>query len=777
MADQARHLYEFGPFRLDAREGRLWRDGEVVSLTQKAFEVLLLLVSHSGRVVEKEEFINRIWPDTYVEEGILTVYVSVLRKALGDDRNGHKYIETVPKRGYRFVMSVREVPLEVAAPQSATTQAGVKEELSSQREAEGVGGVNGTPLPVSGAGVSGRSEAARATYEIEASPPDSPGGELARRTKRHRTKAALAVVALGLLTTFGLYKLGARNRSASPLQKMRIVRLTMNGRATAPALSPDGKYLAYALDEAGRQGIWLRHIATGSDALIVPPAEGVHHTLFLAAYAKLIFSPDGHYIYYSKVESKHAGVGAIYQVPVLGGAPRKIIEGVLAFLGGDPVAFALSPDGQRLAFARYDFTKGETTLTVANTDGSGEQRLTTHQAPEYLYSPAWSPDGKVIAGVLQGTDERGRYTNIVGVAAEGGAEKVITSQRWYVAGQIGWLADGRGLAAIVMEQVTSPLQIWHVSYPRGEVRKITNDLHRYRGVSLTADSRTLATVQEEMISRIWIIPGADAGRARQATSNKDDGRWGVAWTPDGEILYTSSAGGGLNLWAVNPATGQTRQLTTDGAMNQQPAASPDGRYVVFISGRAGSGVRNVWRMDADGGNFTRLTRGKSEWRPSCSPDGKWVVYHSLDAGGRFSLWKVPLEGGDPVRLTDQTTYNADVSPDGKMIACAYAAKPDTPHKLAVFSFDGGQPLRVFDLLPTAVDLFRWTPDSLALTYIDTLNGVSNIWKQPLSGGPPQQLTGFKSDQILSFDWTRDGKQLAIARGSFDSDIVLISDFW
>jgi eukaryotic-like serine/threonine-protein kinase len=757
MGRPAKQLYEFGPFRLDAGERLLLREGKPARLTIRAFDLLLVLVENNGHVVEKEELMKAVWPDSVVEEANLTVQISALRKVLGEGgSDGNKYIETIPKRGYRFVMNVSEVLLEAANPQHTTTQTGVNGELSGKAEGE---------------------QRAQ-TNETEVSPLESPGAPLVSRTKRGRVKTALAVAAISVVAAaFGLYKLAGRNRSATSLQKMKMTRLTMNGRATAPALSPDGKYLAYALNEGGGQGIWLRHIATASDTLIVPPAGGVHHTLFLAAYAKLTFSPDGHYIYYSKVESKQAGTGAIYRVPVLGGAPRKIIEGVLTYLGGGSIGFALSPDGRRLAFMRYDFTKGETTLTVADTGGSGEQQLTRHKAPEYLYSPAWSPDGKVIAGVLQGADERGRYTNIVGVAAEGGAERLITSQRWYVAGQIGWLADGSGLVALVMEQVTSPVQFWHVSYPRGEVRKITNDLHSYRGVSLTADSRTLVTVQEELVSRIWIIPGAEADRARQVTSNKDDGRWGVAWTPDGQVLYTSSAGGGLNLWAVDPVRGDTRQLTTDGAMNQQPTASPGGRYVIFISARAGTGVRNVWRMDADGGNPTRLTGGKSEWRPTCSPDGKWVVYHSLNAEGRFSLWKVSLDGGDPIRLTEQTTYNAAVSRDGKMIACAYAAEPDTPHKLAVFSFDGGQPLKVFDLPPTAVDLFRWTPDGLALTYIDTLNGVSNIWSQPLNGGPPKRLTDFKADQILSFDWSRDGQQLAIARGSYDSDVVLISDFW
>jgi Tol biopolymer transport system component/DNA-binding winged helix-turn-helix (wHTH) protein len=757
MSEQAKCLYEFGPFRLDTGERVLLRAGQPVRLTARAYDLLLALVEKHGHVVEKEELMRRVWSDSIVEEANLTVQISALRKALGEDSQGsNKYIETIPKRGYRFVMSVRKLPPEVELPSTANHIEAA--ELRGQKETGGADQINATTLP-------GGEELAIRQGQ-------------AGQTNRRKMRVVTAVVVIGLLTAaFGFYELIERNKLPDPHQKMKITRVTMNGKATVPALSPDGEYLAYALDQGGRQGIWLRHVPTGSDKQIIPPAEGAHQTLFLAAYAKLIFSPDGHYIYYSKVESKQAGTGAIYQVPVLGGAPRKVIDRVLGFLGGTPISFAVSPDGQRLAFVRYDFTKGETTLIVANTDGGGERVLSKHTAPAYLYSPAWSPDGQVIAGVLQGTDERGRCINIVGVAAERGTEKLITSQRWYVADQIGWLADGSGLVVTVMDTASSPLQIRYVSYPGSEVSKITNDLDSYRGVSLTADARTLVTVQEQSITRLWLIPNAAASRAKQITENKDDGRWGVAWTPAGEIIYSSSFRDGLNLWAVDPATGHTRQLTIDGAMNQQPAVSPDGQYIIFVSARAGSGVRNLWRMKPDGSDLVRLTYGKSEWHPSCSPDGRWVVYHSLDAAGRFSLWKVSIDGGTPLRLTTQTTYHAAVSPDGKMIACVYAAGADVPHKLAVFSSEGGQPVKLFDLSPTVGDYFRWIAEGTAVTYIDTINGVSNIWRQSLTGGPSQQLTNFQADQIISFDWSRNGKQLVVARGSFDSDVVLLKNFW
>src|SRR5215813_7981994 len=109
------HLYEFGPFRLDTEEGQLLHDGEPVPLTHKAFEMLRVLVENNGHVVAKDDFLNKIWPETFIEEGILTVNIANLRKVLGDDRSTNRYIETVPRRGYRFIASVREVQVESVA--------------------------------------------------------------------------------------------------------------------------------------------------------------------------------------------------------------------------------------------------------------------------------------------------------------------------------------------------------------------------------------------------------------------------------------------------------------------------------------------------------------------------------------------------------------------------------------------------------------------------------------------------------------------------------------
>jgi Tol biopolymer transport system component len=351
-------------------------------------------------------------------------------------------------------------------------------------------------------------------------------------------------------------------------------------------------------------------------------------------------------------------------------------------------------------------------------------------------------------------------------------------------GQIAWVAVGQGVILGASEQGTGSFdaqQIWYLSYPEGEAHRITNDLNNYTGMSLTADSNRLVTVQSETSSKIWLAPNGDANRATPTTSGmgKIDGRDGLAWTPDGKIVYASNASGNLDLWMMNGDGTNQRQFTENSRINNHPTVSPDGRYTIFASDRAGT--PNIWRTEIDGSNPKQLTSGSGEDNPQCSPDGKWVVYTLLGAG-KPTLWRVSIDGGAPQQLTDKYTAAASFSADGKSLACIYREEqPNAPLKLAVFPFEGGEPSRVFDAPILAHEVShvpppRWTADGRALTYVVTSGGVSNIWIQPINGDAPRQLTNFKADRIFSFEWSRDGKQLLVARGMVASDVVLISNF-
>lgn len=590
---------------------------------------------------------------------------------------------------------------------------------------------------------------------------------LASEIKKHKRGAILILAALIPVlagTVIGLKYISWNRKTSEPFSRIKLTRLTNTGKGRWASISPDGKYVVHIVGDPGRMSVWLRHIATGSEKEIAPSLGGV-------TYCCPVFSLDGNYVYYFRPQSNVPSVG--YQVPVLGGDPKKIIEDV----DSQPT---FSPDGKRLAFIRGHPDEGSVDLIAANVDATGEQKISTYDLSYFFVTgvplnAAWSPDGENIVLGVPATDTSGLYRRMIAVRVKDGKTTEIGSQRWYALGQFAWFRDGSGLIFTGSDQPSgSPVQIWYISYPAGQTHKLTNDLNDYRVVSLTADSSALVTVPLDRLSTVWLAPNGDSSRAVQITSNKYDGLDGVAFVPDGRVVYTARTGGGrANLWIANADGTDQRQLTADDHPNFMPAVTPDGRYVVFVSNRAGT--QNIWRVDIDGANPTQLTRGQADAGPNLSPDSQWVAYASNDNGTQ-TLWKVPINGGNPVRLTDFTSATPIISPDGKQIACSYLdfkAKP-TRQLVAIIPFEGGQPIKTFDIVMRPLRL-RWTPDGKALIYNQTRAGVSNLWRQPIEGGAPVQLTDFKSDQIYFFDWTRDGNQLCLARGSSTSDVVLISD--
>jgi Tol biopolymer transport system component len=522
------------------------------------------------------------------------------------------------------------------------------------------------------------------------------------------------------------------------------------------AISPDGKEVVYSVVEAGQQSLWLRQVDTGSEIQIVPPDK--------VDYTGLTFARNGAFIYYVRREQN---AGQLYQASKLGGAARRL-------LGHVDSPITLAPDGQRLAFVRR--SAGEYRLMIANADGSDEHPLAVRKHPDVfrLNGSAWSPDGKVIAcGVerLTGT----ALQTVVGVRLADGKEEPLTTHRWENVGQVAWLADGSGLLVAATEAQGSLTQVWSLAWPSGETRRITHDLSAYANLSLSADAATLATVRRDQFVYIRVMPATDASRAVQITTGvqRDDGLRGLAWTPDGRIVYRSSAGGNFNIWIMTADGTQNQQLSADAHQNLDPTVAPDGSTIAWTSGSAG--IRNIWRMNLDGSNRQQLTRGAGEWFPQFTPDGKWLIYQALAAGEQDRLlWKMPLDGGAAVQLTNRPSYAPVISPDGKWIACNYRPGAGAPLQIAVIAVEGGPPLHIFEL-PGAQDRpLRWTPDGRALAYIVTRDGVSNLWRQPLAGGAPQPLTQFPAQEIFNFAWARDGQRLALSRGVTHSDVVLLS---
>jgi eukaryotic-like serine/threonine-protein kinase len=618
-------------------------------------------------------------------------------------------------------------------------------------------------------------------------PPQKNGGQARRATTQmpaaHRTttmpwslfsasagRRVISMVGLLVVAALGFlgYQLLRKGPSAtSPLQRITFTKLTTNGNAAFAAISRDGKYVAYVMNEGGQQSLWLRQAAVESNVRLLPARPG--------NYLGIAFSPDGNYIYYGYVAAG-SNQSELYKVPVLamGAAPMRI-----DFYNGPE---ALSHDGKKIAFFRYDEANHEDRLIVANADHSTEQVMATRKWParfgwNWDARPGWSSDDQSLSSVLVNPAETNFYLQIYEISLRDRSDHTITltGQKFELLDGVTLLDDASGVMATAKAQGASFFQLWQVLRD-GTARQLTRDLSDYLGMSLSADAKSVVIVQRQVLSNIWAAPKSDPTHPTAVTSGA--GRYfDIGWTPDGKILYASDASGSANIYEMDLETMTSRALT-DVGRNYAPAVSPDGRFIAFHSNR--SGMFQVWRADRDGSNPKQISTDtvESNW-PQFSADGKWVVYQHFDEQTHASIWKLPIEGGTPVKLTDQFGIRPVVSPDGNWIAFwVRAYQSDSPWRLAIISFNGPGAAKLFDVAPTVQIswdvLIRWNADSKSVSYVDHRGGVDNIWSQPLNGSLAKQVTDFKDSRIFSFDWSRDSRLLA-SRGVQTNDVVLISE--
>jgi Tol biopolymer transport system component len=476
--------------------------------------------------------------------------------------------------------------------------------------------------------------------------------------------------------------------------------------------------------------------------------------------------PDGGYVYFVCKENLNPS-GDLYQVPFVGGTPRKVLAGI----GGPP---AFSPDGQRVAFVR-DTLNVEDSLMTASVDGSGERELASYKRPDGIEGDrvAWSPDGKALA-FAHGSGSPQRVVATIG--PQGGSAQPVPGAHFDIITNLDWLPGSRDLVVAAFD--SGHFQLYEVSLEGGEPRQITHDLSRYPLVRASADGKTLLVIQQQVFSAIQVVAPGKESEARQVSvgNQNRDGDNGSAWAPDGKIVYTSVHNGRYELWKMGADGSAPQRLTNNGAQlaAMSPAISLRGGFIAFS--QFNPDERNIWRMDMDGSNLKKLTEGKVTSLPAISPDDRWVVFDQFQ-GDKAVLAKVPSEGGNASQLTDYLSIGPTISPDGKWIACMYSPSQNQPFGLAILPFAGGQPTKVFPKpshLATFL-FFHWTPDGRAIPFINSVNGVDNIWEQPVAGGPPQAVTHFTSDRIYGYGWSSDGR-LALSRGGDLTDALLIKNF-
>ncbi len=732
MENLNQQVYQFDDFQLDVCERQLFREGQAIPLPPKVFDTLLVLIENRGRLLTKDFLMTQIWPESFVEESCLTQYIFQLRKVLGEDSHGIGYIETVPKRGYRFHAHIENKAEENPPP------ALIAPEVSAPN--------------VQLNSLFAMSSLVPRTNYTKPSP-------LSFSVGKYGAVFLSAFVLIGAVSFF--QKLLVKPVPAAI--RASITKLTTNGKSLNPALSPDGKYVAFVQDESGKQSIWIKQVTTAGNMQIVPDAE--------IEYQGVTFSPDGNYLYYVAYP-KPANVAALYKVAVLGGTPTKILDDI-----DSSVAF--SADGQQIAFVRHYPDEMQTAIVIANPEGKNERVLAITTMPNTYSSDglSWSPDGKLIATAVSGADVRGNYMTVVGIVVSNGQQIPLTQQNWSKVGQIAWRKDNDGFLAVA-RQKDSPVfadQVWLMPYPIGEARRVTNDLGNYNGISLSANADKLVTTQSTKVSNLWVIDNKNPNLTNKIASVGVDHyseRLGLEWLTNKSLIFGSRASGNPDLWLINSDGSNQRQLTAGSSAEAQPTVSIDGKFIAYISNL--NGDFNIWQMNANGTNQTKITNGNQVHSPNYSADGKWIIY-SAEQNGVPVIWKVPSSSGEAVQLTKTTSTRPSISPDGKLVGHLQMEQKTYQMKLAIVPLQGEEKVTTFGTTITDPYLVNWSPDGKMLTYVETRNGVSNIWGQPIDGKAPKQLTKFQSDHIYRFAWSKDGKNLACERGFYLNDVVLISE--
>jgi serine/threonine protein kinase/Tol biopolymer transport system component len=581
----------------------------------------------------------------------------------------------------------------------------------------------------------------------------------------------IVLIGLAALMTSGVFFLGYRMLRKNPVanqhrfQRINVTKLTTNGNAVFAAISRDGKYVAYVMNEGAQQSLWLRQVAVENNVRIQPARDG--------RYLGIAFSPDSNHIYYGYVEGNQGP--QLYKIPVL--AMGAVATRVDLYKGPE----SASHDGKRIAFFRYDDQNREDRLMVANAEGGNEQVVATRKWPERFgwswdARPAWSSNNEKLSSVLVDVDSPTFFLKLYEIGLSDRADRTITltGKKFELLQGVTMLEDASGVIATAKAEGASFLQVWQLLRD-GTTQQITNDLSDYVGMSLTADSASILTIQRQVLSNIWASRKSDALHAAPLTSGA--GRYfDICWTPDGKILYASDASGNAHIYEMDLQGANSRALT-DLGRNYAPTVSPDNRYIAYHSNRTGS--FQIWRADRDGSDPKQMTNGpESNW-PQFTSDGKWIVYQHVEPDSAGSIWKVPIEGGTPVKAWDQFAMRPTVSPDGKWIACWARDNPaDSPWRLALVPFAGSGLARYFDV-PSTVEiswdvLIRWSVDGRSITYLDHRGGFDNLWSQPIDGSPARQVTVFKDSRIFSFDWSGDSRLLT-SRGVQTNDVVLISE--
>ncbi|HMO81394.1 MAG TPA: winged helix-turn-helix domain-containing protein [Pyrinomonadaceae bacterium] len=698
-ADNDREIndfYEFEDFRLDLREKELLKNGVKIPLPPKVFDTLSVFAENAGRLVEKEKLMNLIWTDSFVEESNITYTIRMLRKALGDDAASPRFVETVPRRGYRFIAEVRGSSSEHAGNNG-----------SEQPNTE--------PLPLK------RSSSSRALSLLA---------------------AVIVMIAGGIAVTgYWLTKTAYSNAPvlSAPFASEKV---STNGKVRNAVISRDGKSVFYTNGVEGQQSVWLRHLESSQSIEIIPPSDDFYYGLEL--------SPDGNFLYFVRSDRQVRDTG-LYRVSVFGGIPERILSGTEGWI-------SISPDGGTVSFVRCPYTKEEyCSLWVADAlNGTNEKKLTSRPQPIRIGDNKFSPDGRSIAFAVGQSQNQANDFGLEEINIETGEVSSLTSEKFFNIKNLAWLPNKDGLLITASRTPNKYFRIWEISAADAIARPLTNDSESYSRLSLDLEAGFLISTQVKQDFRlmlfstddpvrpsglveamratyfpngklayssamsgndeIWSINSDGTGQ-KQLTNNLADDIWPVV-SPDNEyVFFSANRTGKSQVWRMKADGSDQTQLTmADGGYPF--FVSPDGKWVFYHHGVD----RTLWRVPAGGGN-EELVLDKRAVNFAISPDGKNVAFSTWSEGGqKRSISIANIDSGKvfktyTVEFSDTSSNDIVWMPDGNAFVYIVAAGPGNNTILLLQRTADQTPTKIADLGADSVNSFAVSPDGKSFAIV------------------------------------------------------------
>ncbi|PYS98772.1 MAG: hypothetical protein DMF63_14370 [Acidobacteria bacterium] len=705
-----KQLYSFGEFALNVDDHTLSRNGENVPVTPKMFDLLLVLVQNPKKVLRKDFLLQSVWPDSFVEEGNITFNIRQLRKALDDDAQTPTYIETIPRRGYRFLQPVESF--------TTITPDKSEETIAKEKEERDIG---------------------------------------ERQNQRSRPVLFLLsalVVLVGVVLIAGWLIRNQASGSVPILSKpFELEKLSTDGGVFHIAISPDGKNVVYTHRENGKQSLWLRELETSNNVPIVPASTDF--------YGGLAISPDGNSIYF--VRGMRSGPQlSVYKMSIFGGVPQKIIDGTQGWI-------SVSSKGDKISYVRCPYTDEDyCSLYIADAaDGQNERKLASRPRPIRIGDNKISPDGKTVAFAVGQSRTSSNAFEVIGVDVETGVERPLTPEKFFNLGYIAWLPDQSGFLMTAMQLPDRSYRIWKVS-DAGEASKLTSDSETYSRLSLDAQGRLVVATQIEPDFRLLLFQTEKPTAVPRLIGNANT----VTLAPDGKVYFSSLRTGNLEIWSANSDGTDLRQLTNDPAMDVEPLTSPDSKILFFNSDR--TGLLHIWRMNPDGTNQKQVTKIEGGVPLRMSDDGVWLYYRSalnnslrrvaIETGEEELVMK---EMGRGLIVSPDLTRVAYSKRKGTEIQLTVASIPDgqplktwritsAPNLVHMVWSDDGKYIAY---------LLADDAGEIGGLWFQALDSDTPRQVADLSSGEIAELS--------SFSLSEDGKTFALIKGNWKHDAVLL----